>query len=146
MSFWKLFFAVVLGNIVSWILISIIGWIFWILVFSSVVHSLSDFNSRVQSSVPSQSSVIRDRRTPQQILNNVPRSLNQIQNASKAFVEKSLSHHKPPKIEQGVSSSAIKKNREMCEFWNKEFRKNPNPKYEAYRDNACLRYRNSLKQ
>jgi hypothetical protein len=40
--------------------------------------------------------------------------------------------------------SVIASSKKMCDFWTSEYRKDGNPKSQAYKEMACLRYRNLL--
>lgn len=148
MTFWRMFWAVVFGNIVSWFVISVIGWIVWALFFNAIVSGVGDRIENHRSSITPPVTIQRDAPQPNasgSTSGMSPWNLKPIQEQSKRFVEHALSQHKPPKKKKlAASSSVIAQNKRMCEFWGKEYRKDPNSKYEAYRENACLRYRKSL--
>ncbi|WP_153045452.1 hypothetical protein [Marinobacter salexigens] len=125
MSFWKVFWAVVLGNIVSWFVVSIIGWIVWALFLGALVNGLSD---RLQS----QRSLVSP---PSQV----------VQSRSSRSVTPVLPAPQPvQKRERVFSDSAIEQNRRMCDFWTKQYRKDHDPESLGYRDAACSRYRHSV--
>jgi len=115
-SWWKVFSAVVVANVVSWVIVSVLAWLFWIWFFSAL---FDDFKNRTVS-VPKTPSVIT------------------------APVVPKVQQPKPEPKERVFSRSAIAQNKKMCDFWTEQFRKDGLAESEAYRDLACIRYRKSL--
>jgi len=115
-SWWKVFSAVVVANVVSWVIVSVLAWLFWVWFFSAL---FDDFKNRTVS-VPETPSVIT------------------------APVVPKVQQPKPEPKETVFSRSAIAQNKKMCDFWTEQFRKDGLAESEAYRDLACIRYRKSL--
>ena len=135
MSGFKVFSAVVVANIVSWIIISIIGWFIFFVVLDSFSDSLSERLSKTDEvefpaiSVPSYS----------------PPAVTQEEIKAKQKREKQLAAERRRATRAAERRrSAIAGSKEMCDFWTSEYRKDGNPKSQAYKEMACLRYRNLL--
>ena len=135
MSWFKVFSAVVVANIVSWIVVSILGWFIFFVVLDSFTESLIERRSKTDEvefpaiSVPSYS----------------PRAVTQEEIEAKQKREKQLAaERRRATRDTEQRRSAIAGSKKMCEFWTSEYRKDGNPKSQAYKEMACLRYRNLL--
>lgn len=133
MSWFKIFSAVVVANIVSWIIISIIGWFVFFVVLDSFNDALAErfsTSSTYESpsiSVPSYS----------------PPAPTQAELEAKQKREQRLAdERRRAKREAEQRRNAIKNSKEMCEFWTAEYREDGNSKSQAYKEMACLRLRN----
>lgn len=143
MSFWKLVIAVCLGNIIAWCFIAVLGFLFWVAGVSLFVGEIEKFNSSTSFSSPSRSVI----QSPSQNSLPLPKVLpkNYQKNISK-FVERSLSHHETPKPRERVfSDNAIRKNKQTCDFWTRQYRKDGDPESLEYRQSSCSRYKYSLR-
>jgi hypothetical protein len=118
-----MFLAVFLANIAAWLFASVVGLVYWFFLLDVVNDLLSQSLNELQGSFPSQV-----------ISNNTPIIVPQVS-------------IKPPKPEprSSYSATAIQTNREMCHYWTSQASSNPTEQFKAYRDNACMRYRNSMK-
>jgi hypothetical protein len=135
MSWFKVFSAVVVANIVSWIVVSILGWFIFFVVLDSFTESLIERLSKTDEaefpaiSVPSYS----------------PRAVTQEEIEAKQKREKQLAAERRRATRDAEQRrSAIAGSKKMCEFWTSEYRKDGDPKSQAYKEMACLRYRNLL--
>lgn len=135
MSWFKVFSAVVVANIVSWMIISIIGWFIFFVVLDSFNDAISErFSSSGRPEFPTISvpSYSPPAPTPEEI-------------RAKQEREKRLAaeRHRAERIAE-QKRNAISSSKEMCDFWTSEYRKDGNPKSQAYKDMACSRYRKLL--
>ncbi|EAZ97069.1 hypothetical protein [Marinobacter sp. ELB17] len=135
MSWFKVFSAVVVANIVSWIIISIIGWFIFFVVLDSFNDALTERLSKSSKpefptiSVPSFSPPVP---TAEEI------------RAQQAREKRLAAQRRRARNEAEQKRSVIASSKEMCDFWTSEYRKDGNPKSQAYKEMACLRYRNLL--
>jgi len=118
-SWFKIFSAVVVANVVSWLIVSAIAWLFWIFFFAALAQEFKTATSSLSKPVTT-------------ITAPASRPAPKIQAP------------KPQVRQRGFSNSAIAENKKMCEFWTEQFRKDGLGESEAYRDLACLRYQKSL--
>ncbi|MGF2735370.1 hypothetical protein [Marinobacter sp. DUT-1] len=133
MSWFKVFSAVVVANIVSWIIISIIGW----LIFFVVFDSMTDFMEKKMESQLSKEFPPITVPAPSLPSRDIQR---QWEEAEKDRQRKQAAAQREAEQKRAM----IQKNRELCEFWQAEFSKDRTEKSKAYRDMACTRYRNNL--
>lgn len=138
MSWFKIFSAVLVANIVSWIIVTILGWFMFFVVLDSFNDALDEVlssQSKIEFptvSFPSYSPPKPPAPTPQEI-------------KAKQEREKRLAaERRRVKREAEQKRSAIASSKEMCDFWTSEYRKDGNPKSQAYKEMACSRYRNLL--
>ncbi|PFG11530.1 hypothetical protein [Marinobacter sp. LV10MA510-1] len=135
MSWLKVFSAVVVANIVSWIIISIIGWFIFFVVLDSFNDALTErlsTNGKSEFptiSVPSYSPPVP---TAEEI------------RAQQAREKRLAAQRRRARNEAEQKRSVIASSKEMCDFWTSEYRKDGDPKSQAYKEMACLRYRNLL--
>jgi len=135
MSWFKVFSAVVVANIVSWIIISIIGWFIFFVVLDSFNDALTErlsTNGKSEFptiSVPSFSPPVP---TAEEI------------RAQQAREKRLAAQRRRARNEAEQKRSVIASSKKMCDFWTSEYRKDGNPKSQAYKEMACLRYRNLL--
>lgn len=132
MSWFKVFSAVVVANIVSWIIISIIGWFIFFVVLDSFNDVLTErlfTNGKSEFptiSVPSYSPPVP---TAEEI------------KARKAREKRLVAERRRARNEAEQKRNAIASSKKMCDFWTSEYRKDGNPKSQAYKEMACSRYR-----
>lgn len=135
MSWFKVFSAVVIANVVSWIIISIIGWFIFFVVLDSFSDAMIERLSTTDSfefptiSVPSHS-------PPAPTLEEIK--------ATQEREKRLAAEQRRAKRDAEQRRSAISSSKEMCDFWTSEYRKDGNPKSQAYKEMACSRYRNLL--
>lgn len=134
MSWFKIFSAVVVGNIVSWAIIGIIGFFLSFLIMEATMKEIfgghPTFNS---SSSPPQKPATSSNASPRDYL------------AEQAREEQlRLEQSRRRQAQERTDPSVIRTNRQMCEFWTEEFRKDGAEQSRKYRDAACSRYRASL--
>ncbi|WP_138438246.1 hypothetical protein [Marinobacter alexandrii] len=134
MSWFKIFSAVVVGNIVSWTIIGLMGLFLSFLVMEATMEellggrpTLSSPSNPIQQPSPSANASPRDylaeqARQEQQRLEQIRRK----------------------QTRERTDPSVIRTNRQMCEFWTEEFNKDGAEQSRKYRDAACSRYRASL--
>ena len=133
MSWFKIFSAVLVANIVSWVIVTIIGW----LVFFVFMDAVGDEFERRMSSGP----VIEFPKittpslpTPQEIQAQKER-------------ERQLAEDRKRKERQAQQKqAAVAGARENCDFWTSQYRKDNDPKSRAYRDMACTRLQSYLRR
>lgn len=132
MSWFKIFSAVVVGNLVSWLLISILGLVFWVAAMDATTEALfGSFDSRFKPS-----------KTPQ-ITSQLPPPSPSHNPVSKT-ASQTDSSQRPVRERERTDPSVIRTNRQMCEFWTAEYRKDRSEQSRSYRDAACARFRASL--
>jgi hypothetical protein len=124
-----MFLAVFLANIAAWLVASLVGLVFWALVVNSFNESLAAALDELDAALFPQSSNI-----PYVVPDHIPITIPQV--SPKSSVQNSRSSYSP---------TAIQTNREMCQYWTNEASSDSTEKSKAYRDNACMRYRNSMK-
>ena len=130
MSWFKIFSAVVVGNIVSWAIIGIIGFFLSFVIMEATMEEI--FGGRPTFSVPSSSS-------------QQPSIGSNVDLAEQAREEQlRLQQNRRLQAEERTDPSVIRTNRQMCEFWTEEFKKDGSEQSRKYRDAACSRYRASL--
>ncbi len=135
MSWFKIFSAVVVANIVSWIIISIVGWFVFFVVLDSFNDALTEklsTSSKIEFpsiSVPSYSPP-----APTQAELEAKQKRDQ-----RLETERRRARHEAEQRRNAIASS-----KEMCDFWTAEYRKDGNPKSQAYKEMACIRYRNLI--
>lgn len=130
MSWFKIFSAVVVGNLVSWILISIIGLFFWIAVMDATTEALfGSLDPKTRSTQP-----------PSVTTQPTASSKNQV---TIGTVNSEVTQSARPERNK-TDPSVIRTNRQMCEFWTAEYRNDGLEQSRKYRDAACARYRGSL--
>jgi hypothetical protein len=135
MSWFKVFSAVVVANIVSWIIISIIGWFIFFVVLDSFNGALIErlsMNSKPEFPTISVTSFSPPVPTAEEI------------RAQQARERRLAVERRRVRNEAEQKRSVIASSKEMCDFWTSEYRKDGNPKSQAYKEMACLRYRNLL--
>ncbi|RBW48899.1 hypothetical protein [Marinobacter sp. F3R11] len=133
MSWFKVFSAVVVANIVSWIIISIIGWVIFFVVFDS----MTDFMGRKMDEQVSQE-------FPPITVPTPGPSSRDIQSQWEESQKDRERRRAAAQREAERKLAMVQKNRELCEFWQAEYEKDGTEKSKAYRDMACTRYRNNL--
>lgn len=126
MSWFKIFSAVLVANLVTFVVIPFIGFLIAVSVMGVALEGFSDaLNTKRGSSVVS----------PSTSVSPAPSAL-----SSSPAPVKSKTRKLP------VSPSVLATNKQMCEFWTEQYRKDGLGESEAYMDSACLRYRQSLKK
>jgi len=135
MSWFKVFSAVVVANIVSWIIISIIGWFIFFVVLDSFNDALTErLSSNGKSDVPTISVPSYSPSAP---------TLEEIR-AEQEREKRLAADRRRARNEAEQRRNATASSKEMCDFWTSEYRKDGTPKSQAYKEMACLRYRNLL--
>ncbi|WP_421841223.1 hypothetical protein [Marinobacter algicola] len=134
MSWFKIFSAVVVGNIVSWAIIGIIGFFLSFAIMGAAMEEI--FGGRPTFNTPS-SSTQQPSRSPTVSPNDFL--------ADQARQEQQrLEESRRQQARNRTDPSVIRTNKQMCEFWTEEFRKDGAEQSRKYRDAACARYRASL--
>ncbi len=133
MSWFKVFSAVVVANIVSWIIISIIGWLVFFVVFDSV----TDFMGKKMGEQVSQEFPPIAVPAPGPSSSEIQR---QWEEAQRDRERRQAAAQRDAERKRAM----VQKNRELCEFWTAEYDKDGSEKSKAYREMACTRYRNNL--
>jgi len=135
MSWFKIFSAVVVANIVSWIIISIIGWFIFFVVLDSFNDALTErLSSNGKSDVPTIS--VPSYSPPAPTLEEIM--------AEQEREKRLAADRRRARNEAEQRRNATASSKEMCDFWTSEYRKDGTPKSQAYKEMACLRYRNLL--
>ncbi len=135
MSWFKIFSAVVVANIVSWIIISIIGWFIFFVVLDSFNDALTErLSSNGKSDVPTIS--VPSYSPPAPTLEEI--------RAEQEREKRLAADRRRARNEAEQRRNATASSKEMCDFWTSEYRKDGTPKSQAYKEMACLRYRNLL--
>ncbi|MFP3977529.1 hypothetical protein [Marinobacter sp. KMM 10035] len=135
MSWFKVFSAVVVANIVSWVIISIIGWFIFFMVLDTFNGSLSERLSTIgKSELPTISVPYSSQPVPTA----------EERAAQKAWEKRLAADRHRARNEAGQKRSAIASSKKTCDFWTAEYLKDGNPKSQAYKEMACSRYRNLL--
>lgn len=124
-----MFSAVLVANIVSWIIVSIIGWA----IFFFFLSGFHDLIKQDLSSTPSFS-------TPRITIPSAP-TPDEIQ-ARKDRERQQAAERRREQADGQQRQSAIASTRESCDFWTKEYNQDRDPKSQAYRDMACSRLQN----
>ncbi|WP_298448826.1 hypothetical protein [uncultured Marinobacter sp.] len=135
MSWFKIFSAVVVANIVSWIIITIIGWFIFFVVFDSFNDALIErLSTRGDVEFPTISapSYSPPALTAEEI------------EAKQQRAKRLAAERRRVEREAEQRRSAIAGSKKMCDFWTSEYRKDGSPKSQAYKEMACSRYRNLL--
>ncbi|RKR78200.1 hypothetical protein [Marinobacter nauticus] len=133
MSWFKMFSAVLVANIVSWVIVTIIGW----LVFFVFMDALGDEFERRMSSGP--------KIEFPQITTPPPPTPQEIQ-ARKERERQLAADRKWKERQAQQKQAAIAGARENCNFWRTQYQKDNDPKSRAYRDMACTRLQSYLSQ
>jgi flagellar biosynthesis protein FliP len=134
MSWFKIFSAVVVGNIVSWAIIGIIGFFLSFLIMEATMKEI--FGGHPTFNAPSSPA-----QQPSTSSNVSPRDYL----AEQARQEQQrLEQIRRRQAQERTDPTVIRTNRQMCEFWTEEFRKDGSEQSRKYRDSACSRYRASL--
>lgn len=133
MSWLKVFSAVVVANIVSWVIISIIGW----LVFFVAFDSMTDFMGKKLDEQISQDFPLITVPSPSTPSSDIQRKWEE---AQKDRERRQAAAQREAEQKRAI----VQKNRELCQFWTAEYSKDGSEKNKAYRDMACTRYRNNL--
>ena len=119
MSWWKIFSAVLVANLVTFVVIPFIGLLIAAGVMGVALSGLSDALNSRQNTISAAPSVVRP---------SVPKP----------------NIAKPQPRELVFSKEAIARNKQMCDYWTAQYRQDGLTESEAYRDLACIRYRKSL--
>jgi len=134
MSWFKVFSGVVIGNIVSWAIIGVIGFFLSFAIMGAALEEL--IGGRPVFNAPS--SPVQD----------PPKSSNVASSdylAGKGKQEQQrVEQSRRQQASNRTDPSVIRTNRQMCEFWIEEFKKDGAEQSRKYRDAACSRYRASL--
>ena len=135
MSWFKIFSAVVVGNIVSWAIIGVMGFFLSFLIMEATMTELlggrPTFNA---PSNPVQNPSTSPHVSPRDYLAEQARQEQQRREQSR----RQQAHER-------TDPTVIRTNRQMCEFWTEEFEKDGAEQSRKHRDAACSRYRASLK-
>ncbi|ONF42338.1 hypothetical protein BTO32_16230 [Marinobacter lutaoensis] len=130
MSWFRIFSAVLVANIVSWVIVSIIGW----LVFFVFFDALDDELARRMSSIPEiefPEIVAPPPLSPQDIKAQKERErLRKEQLAREA---------RQAQLRRENEANARRINRQTCDFWRQQYREDPSSQNEAYMNSACSR-------
>ena len=141
MSWFKIFSAVLVANIVSWFIVSILGSI----IFFVFVDSVSDAIDKRMNASFSQLSPAVSNQSPAAASPEKPRWLSLEEIRARQEREKRLAREeKQAQNKANRNKSAIASSKEMCDFWTEEYKKDGAPKSKGYRDMACSRYRRLL--
>lgn len=126
MSWFKVFSAVVVGNIVSWLVVSVLSlavWsYYWGIQIESIQRQLESFGFS-SSEQDSASGTVRRFPDPE---------------SSKPSQTRSSSS------EPTVSSHVVATNRRLCLFWSEEVDRDPTELNQAYKKQACDRWRSTM--
>ncbi|MDX1757230.1 MAG: hypothetical protein R3175_14330 [Marinobacter sp.] len=135
MSWFKIFSAVVIGNIVSWTIISIVGLMIWSAVIDYQLETLfgKDAPTFQIPSTPPTSSRSNQSVSPTDFMAEQQRQQSQSQTSQ-------VQQSSRPRVDPSV----VRTNREMCEFWTAEYGKDGLEQSRKYKEAACARYRRSL--
>jgi len=134
MSWFKIFSAVVVGNIVSWAIIGIIGFFLSFAIMGAAMEEI--FGGRPTFNAPSSSA--------QQPSRSSTVSPNDFLADQARQEQQRLEESRRQQARNRTDPSVIRTNKQMCEFWTEEFRKDGAVQSRKYRDAACARYRASL--
>ena len=135
MSWIKIFSAVVVGNLVSWAIIGVIGFFLSFLIMEATMEELLGGRPTFNASPnPVQQSSTGSNVSPRDYLAEQARQEQQ-----------RLEQNRLQETDEGTDPSVIRTNRQMCEFWTLEFKKDNSEQSRKYHDAACSRYRASLK-
>ncbi len=134
MSWFKIFSAVVVGNIVSGAIIGVIGLFLSFAIMGAAMEEL--LGGRPTFSVPSS--------TVQQPPPNSTVSPSDYLAEKARQEQQRLEESRRQQARNRTDPSVIRTNKKMCEFWTEEFTKDGAEQSRKYRDAACSRYRASL--
>lgn len=135
MSWFKIFSAVLVANIVSWIIVTILGWFVFFVVLDSFKTALTErMSTPTEIEFPTISVPPYSPTTPS------PQEIKAKQEQEKRLA----AERRRAENEAAQKQSAIRSSKKMCDFWTAEYRKDGNPKSQAYKEMACKRYRNLL--
>ena len=134
MSWFKIFSAVVVGNIVSWAIIGVMGFFLSFLIMEATMEEL--LGGRPTFNAPS---------NPVQKPSNSSHFSPRDYLAEQASQEQQrLEQSRRQQAHERTDPTVIRTNRQMCEFWTEEFKNDGAEQSRKYRDAACSRYRASL--
>jgi hypothetical protein len=126
MSWFKIFSAVLVANLVTFVVIPFIGFLIAVSVMGAALEGFADsLNTKRSSPIVAPSSSVS---TAPPVVSSSPAPVKQ-------------QTRKLP-----VSPSVLATNKQTCEFWTEQYRKDGLRESEAYMDAACLRYRQSVKK
>ena len=137
-SFWKVVFAVVLGNMLSAVFLSLLSFLFLGGLISVFNHALDD---------PSfHQSVGKVSNNPGgALVSPVVQRAQQLQQQAiaqaKAQAEANAAKARERQKEIAEYNYQVSAARETCDFWTKQYSKDRSPKSDAYKNMACLRLR-----
>lgn len=131
MSWFKMFSAVLVANIVSWIIVSIIGWAIFFF-FLSGFHDLIKQDLSSSPSLNAPTITLPSAPTQDEIQARIDRERQQ------------AADRRRERADAQQRRSAIASTRESCDFWTKEYSQDRDPKSRAYRDMACTRLQSLL--
>jgi|GEM_PF-2369908 len=133
MSWFKIFSAVLVANIVSWVIVTIIGW----LVFFVFMDAVGDEFGRRMSNGPAIE-------FPKITTPSLPTP--QETHARKERERQLAADRKRTERQVQQQQAAIAGARENCDFWTSQYQKDNDPKSRAYRDMACARLEGYLRR
>ncbi|BES72583.1 hypothetical protein RE428_36010 [Marinobacter nanhaiticus D15-8W] len=135
MSFWKMVFAVFVGNMLTVITLLVLSLLFMVALGNTLESMFKDpnFQSRIQQD-------LRDSGVAEDMKEVITQPLKQL-NADLEKQNRELARARAKRAEHAKLVNSAK---EMCEYWAAEFRKDGTEESEAYMDNACMRWRKLL--
>jgi len=133
MSWFKIFSAVLVANIVSWIIVTILGWF----IFFVALDSFGDALGKMRSSKP-------EIEFPTISVPSTPSSTPEEIQARKEREKRLAEERQRAKHETTRRQNAISQSKKSCDFWAAQYKKDHNPESRGYRDMACSRYRDLL--
>lgn len=133
MSWFKIFSAVLVANIVSWIIVTILGWF----IFFVALDSFGDALAKMQTTKP-------DIEFPTISVPSAPSATPEEIQARKEREKRLAEERRREKHEAARKQNAITQSKKSCDFWTAQYKKDHDPESRGYRDMACSRYRNLL--
>jgi len=133
MSWFKIFSAVLVANIVSWIIVTILGWFIFFVVLDSFNDALGKrLSTKPDIEFPTISVPSAPSPTPEQI------------HARQEREKRLADERRRAKHEASRKRNAISQRKKSCDFWTAQYKNDRDPESRGYRDMACSRYRNLL--
>lgn len=135
MSFWKMVFAVFVGNMLTAVTLLVLSLLFMVALGNTLESMVKDpnFQSRIQQD-------LRDSGVADDMKEVITQPLKQL-NADLEKQNRELARDRATRAEHAKLVNSAKK---MCEYWASEYRKDGTGESEAYMDNACMRWRQLL--
>jgi len=139
MSWFKIFSAVVVANIVSWVIVSIIGLVFWIYVLGQTAEAFSQ--------------ALRDRQLPSMMFDS-PLGNSSAGNSEEAQrrreeiqerLQQAAADRARREREERERQGRIASQRKTCNYWTQELKEHGDADSKKYQKLACDRLQRMLK-